>query len=302
MRGYFVKIIVNRARIWYNLFMGVTVKAYAKLNFTLDVTGVNAGYHMLESLVCTTDLYDFIKVKKRRDKLIGVEMHGFGTETLPPEKNNAVKAGESFVNAFSTCGADITVYKNIPVGAGLGGSSADAAGVLNAMSRLYGVGSERRLKELADGLGSDTGYLLTGGWAKISGRGEITEKLNLNDKLYILLLVPDGGVSTGECYAEYDKSPCLQSRTDAAIKALKNGSLSDFCGNLGNALYPSAVRLNPAVEEAFRELEAFAPSGVNMTGSGSGVYAIFPTRELRDWAKSRYRGKFKSIELKTQIL
>lgn len=282
--------------------MGVTVKAYAKLNFTLDITGAGGGYHELESLVCTVDLYDTIKVKKRKDKLVGIEMHGLGTENMPYESNNAAKAAESFIKAFETNGADITVYKNIPLGGGLGGSSADVAGVLRAMSRLYGVGSEKQLKELADSLGSDTGYLLTGGWAVLKGRGEIVERLDTNAKLYALLLVPDGGVNTAMCYAGYDASPCKEFHTANAVKALTDGDLPALCRNFGNALYPAAVKLNPDVQRAYSELEAFAPSGVNMTGSGSGVFAIFPTRELRDWAKSRYRGKFKAIELKTQII
>ncbi|MDE6585371.1 MAG: 4-(cytidine 5'-diphospho)-2-C-methyl-D-erythritol kinase [Clostridia bacterium] len=281
--------------------MGVTVKAYAKLNFTLDITGASDGFHMLDSLVCTVDLYDTVKVKKRRDKLVNIVMHGCGTETLPYEHNNAAKAAESFINAFGTCGADITIYKNIPVGGGLGGSSADVAGVLNAMSRLYGVGSERQIKELADELGSDTGYLLSGGWARLTGRGERVQSLDIKTKLYILLLLPQSGVSTAECYRVCDGLQGSLPRTADALSALLKEDLTAFGGSLGNALYPAATQLNPDVEKAFSELEDFAPLGVNMTGSGSGVFAIFPTRELRDWAKSRYGGKFRQIELKTQI-
>ncbi|MDE7159092.1 MAG: 4-(cytidine 5'-diphospho)-2-C-methyl-D-erythritol kinase, partial [Clostridiales bacterium] len=101
----------------------VRLNAYAKLNLTLDITGTEGGYHMLDSLVTTIDLFDRIVVKKRKDKLINVIMHGMGSESIEPEHNNACLAGEAFVERFQTLGADITVYKNIPVGAGLGGSS-----------------------------------------------------------------------------------------------------------------------------------------------------------------------------------
>ncbi len=132
--------------------MEIRVKAYAKLNLTLAVTGVRDGYHMLDSLVCTVDMFDLIKLKRRKDKLVSVEMHGRGTETLPYEKNNAVKAAEAFIKTFDTCGTDIKIFKNIPVGAGLGGSSADISGVINGMARLYGAGGAA---QFAVGVDSD---------------------------------------------------------------------------------------------------------------------------------------------------
>ena len=115
----------------------VRQKSYAKINLTLKVTGAEGGFHTLDSVVASVDLYDLIVLKKRRDKLVSITMHGCGSEQIPFESNNAVKAAESFINEFDTCGADITVYKNIPMGLGLGGSSADSAGVLNGLARLY---------------------------------------------------------------------------------------------------------------------------------------------------------------------
>ena len=81
--------------------MEVRVKAYAKLNLTLDITGVCGGWHMLDSLVCSVDVFDLIKLRKRKDKLVSVTMHGRGTELLPHENNNAAKAAEAFVDRKS---------------------------------------------------------------------------------------------------------------------------------------------------------------------------------------------------------
>lgn len=289
----------NGGVVCYNVAMEVRVKAYAKLNLTLDITGVIDGWHMLDSLVCTVDTFDLIKIKKRKDRLVSVIMHGRGTELLPPENNNAAKAAEAFVSAFGTGGADITVFKNIPVGAGMGGSSADAAGVLNGMARLYGVGGERDLKALADTLGSDTGYMLSGGFARLTGRGEKVENLGISRRLNVLMLVPEGGVSTPLCYKEYDKLPQCAPSTKAALDAIKAGDTARLGAALDNALYAPATRLNAGVKRAFEELESFSPCGVNMTGSGSGVYALFETPELCDWAKSRYRGKAECFKLRT---
>lgn len=287
------------AAVWYNACMETRVKAYAKLNLTLGITGVVDGWHMLDSVVCSVDLFDLIKLKKRRDKLVTVTMYGRGTESLAYEDNNAAKAAEAYISAFGTFGADITVYKNIPVGAGMGGSSADAAGVLNGMAKLYGAGNEKDLKALADTLGSDTGYMLTGGFARLSGRGEKVERLDIGTRLNFLMLLPRSGVSTPQCYAAYDRVGAPVNTSENALKALKSGDRQALGASLSNALYAPAVSLNADIKTAFEELESFSPCGVNMTGSGSGVYALFETSELCDWAKSRYRGKAECIKLKS---
>ena len=281
--------------------MGVRVKAYAILNLTLGITGAEGGYHTLDSLVCSVDLYDLIKIKKRKDGLVTVEMHGQGTELLPYEENNAAKAAEAYIKEFGTCGADIVIYKNIPVGAGLGGSSADAAGVLRGMAMLYGAGGERDLKRLADTLGSDTGYMLTGGFARLTGRGEKVEPVESTLRLDFLLLLPRGGVSTAECYRLYDALPKMCGQSQPAAEALKAGDVAGLGKSLFNALYAPAIRLNGGVETAFKELQEFAPSGVNMTGSGSGVYALFDSAEMCAYVKSRYRGSCATIQLKSYI-
>lgn len=254
---------------------------------------------MLDSLVCSVDLYDLIVLKKRKDNKVTIEMHGQGTELLPYEQNNAARAAESYINAFQTHGADITVYKNIPVGAGMGGSSADAAGVIRGMSKLYGAGSEIELKQLADSLGSDTGYMLSGGYARLTGRGEIIERIDSKLRLNFLLLKPFSGVSTAECFKLYDNMPQSVPTSQNAIQALISEDKQAIGANLCNALYPPATALNPEIERAYEELKAFSPLGVNMTGSGSAVYALFENAEFCAWAKSRYRGKFRCIQLKT---
>ncbi len=254
---------------------------------------------MLDSLVCSVDLYDLIKLKKRKDDKISVEMHGFGTELMPPESNNAYRAAESYVKCFGSCGADIVIYKNIPLSSGMGGSSADAAGVLRGMSELYGAGSERQIKELADSLGSDTGYMLTGGFARLSGRGERVQSIEAGKRLNFLALLPESGVSTAECYRLYDSEPSAIRSTARAVEALEKGDLNELGKSLENALYKPAVKLNPKVETAYNELKDFDPLGVAMTGSGSAVFALFENVEFCAYAKSRYRGKFRAVQLKT---
>jgi 4-diphosphocytidyl-2-C-methyl-D-erythritol kinase len=279
----------------------VTVQSYAKLNLSLEITGVKDGYHMLDSLVASIDLSDSIHLVKRKDKLVNVYMHGQTSEGIPPESNVAVKAGEAFVEKYGVSGADITIFKDIPMGGGLGGSSADAAGVLNGMAKLYDIEDEAGIKALADGLGSDTGYMLRGGFARMTGRGEQVWRLPVQPKLYFLLLCPSSAVSTGKCYALYDEliKEEKKGNTQQCIDSLLQGNISGMGAAFYNSLYLPACQINPEVQEATKALAAFSPSGYGMTGSGSCAFALFESRELCEWAKSRYRGKCRAIVVKT---
>lgn len=277
------------------------VKSYAKLNLTLHVTGVKDGYHMLDSIVTSVDLYDLIVLKKRRDNLVSVLMHGCGSEYIAFEDNNAVKAAQSFIDAYGTRGADITIYKNIPMGAGLGGSSADSAGVLAGLSGLYKINDVAGIKLLADANGSDTRYMLSGGYARLRGRGDEVSPIESNLKLYFLLLVPKGGVSSAKCYRAFDSFCSVGGDSDCAERALTQGDAKELAKHMNNALFQAAKRLSPDVAEAYEELMSFDPMAVNMTGSGSGVYALFENPEFCAYAKSRYSGKFETFILKTYI-
>ena len=281
----------------------VKIKSYAKINLTLEILGVEGGYHLLDSLAASVDMFDLIVLKKRKDKLSRVIMKGMDSESIPPEKNVALKAAELFSETFSTGGAEITVYKNIPIGAGMGGSSADAAGVLNGMAQLYGVTDREKLKVLADSLGSDTGYMLTGGFARMQGRGEKVTPLKIDQKLHFLLLCPNEGVSSKACYQKYDELPRTlewkESATEALIAALRQNKVNEGGRYLMNDLFVPALHLNSAVETAKKEALSFSPLGATMTGSGSGVIALFETKELCEWAKSRYKGKSRAYVIST---
>jgi 4-diphosphocytidyl-2-C-methyl-D-erythritol kinase len=277
----------------------VRTKSYAKLNLTLHVTGTNGGYHMLDSLVCSVDLYDLISVKKRKDSNVTITMRGFGSEGIPFESNNAVKAAERFIEYYGTTGCDITVDKNIPMGLGLGGSSADAAGVLNALAKLYKVGEKIGIKKIADTTGSDTKYMLDGGYARLFGRGDEVKPVEADTRLNFLLLAPKGGVSTAECFRRFDSDGKFGGNSDDAEYALTNGDKAALGKCLGNSLFPAARTLSDDIKRAYDDLSSFDPLAVNMTGSGSGVYALFESPEYCTYAKSRYRGNMTAYVLKS---
>ncbi len=285
----------------------VAIKAYAKVNLTLEIVGQAGGYHQLDSLVASVNIFDKIVLKKRRDALCSIVMKGLGSESIPPEQNNALKAGEAFAKAFHTTGADITVYKNIPLGAGLGGSSADAAGVLNGMAKLYGVDEPEKLCELADSLGSDIRYMLFGGFARMQGRGERVERLAVDEKLHFLLLCPSDGVSTKECYQTFDELveesglKNAENATQNCVQALIKKDMQAVGRYLTNDLFAPASKLCESVKKAWEEANSFSPLGAVMTGSGSCVLAMFENREFCEWAKSRYKGKARAIVAETVL-
>ena len=282
----------------------IKIKSYAKVNLTLEIVGVEGAYHLLDSLVASIDLFDLIDIKKRKDTQNFVMMHGMNSETIPLEQNNAKKAADAFCREFGVNGVDITVYKNIPIGGGLGGSSADIVGVLNGMAKLYDINDFDRLKRLADSLGSDTGYMLTGGFARMQGRGERVQKLETDAKLYALLLCPSSSVSVGACYRGYDELKRAYTNgetTEKCIQALMQQDVNAVGRYLTNALFEPASRLCEGVKSAYLEAQGFSPLGVMMSGSGSCVFAIFETRELCEWAKSRYKGEHQAYVVETII-
>lgn len=282
-------------------------KAGAKLNLTLDITGASGGYHLLDSLVVTLDLCDIISAKRRKDGAIKVYSHGEGTELLPESENNAYKAAKLFAEEFQTNGADLKIYKNIPVGAGLGGSSADAAGALHAMRRLYlkevTPETEERILKIADRTGSDTRAMYLGGAARMRGRGEIADRVLLTPelrkekkKMYFLLICPRTGVSTPQCFGEYDKAKiAYPPATDEAVARYQAGDVEGIGKLIKNDLRAAACALNGDVAKAIEEAEWFSPLGAGMTGSGSAAFALFDTQEMLDWAYSRYKGAFRAI-------
>ncbi len=278
----------------------VRVNAYAKVNLTLDIVGAEGGYHALDSLVATIALRDRVVARQRRDGRVAVRMYGMGSGRIPPERNNAQLAAERFCAHFSAGGADIAVYKKIPIGGGLGGSSADAAGVLKALAALYAVSDMGALKSIADGLGSDTGYLLTGGFARMQGRGERVTPLEGLPVLHLLIACPRRGVSTPLCFRTYDELGAnYPPRTEAVLGAFRAGDMARAAALMDNDLFGAAAHCNPDVASALAALRELSPLGAGMTGSGSACFAVFGDAARAAAAAKSFRGDFRLIQTRT---
>ena len=260
----------------------VKVKIPAKINITLDVLGVSEGFHQIKSLVTSIALYDTVTVYKRKDYKVTLTERKVKAGCLL-ENNVAYKSAKLFMKKFNTLGVDIVIDKTIPVGGGLGGSSADIAGVLLAMKKLFNVSGE--IEDLASQLGSDSVYMLGGGFAIIEGKGDKVTKLNYRNNLPLLLITQDKQVSAKDSYIAYDKlGHCFSPCTDQAIKSLFNGSLEEFYKVIKNDLQPGSITLLDSIEKNLKALKDTEAKAVIMTGSGSTVFAIYKNKKTRNGA------------------
>ena len=238
------------------------VKAYAKINWTLEVLGVRPdGYHDLRSVVLPVALHDLVTL----DDADGVTCLTEGLD-VPQERNLAYRAAVALKNATG-CGAGvrIAIEKRIPSGAGLGGGSSDAAAVLNALNVMWGLNLPcERLCEVAAEIGSDIPALVMGGPVLMEGRGERVRRID--DGLLMDLGVAD--LPSPESIEVF--CPGVFSSTPAVY-----GEFRESDRGLGpNDLQPAALRLYPAIADALKLLEAKGLGRVTMSGSGSAVYGV----------------------------
>lgn len=280
--------------------MKTKVKVPAKINLSLDITGKNGSYHDIKSLVTSVSVFDTVTVKKRKDNCVKIKEKGIKTN-VPEEKNNAYKAALLFKERYKTSGVTVIIKKNIPLSSGLGGSSADIVGVLKAMNSLFAIDVD--LKPLCDELGSDTGYMLSGGLAFLSGRGEKVEYIPFIKPLYLLFITENREISAGECYKKYDEEKfSFSSVTDTAKEKLLKGDVSGFLLSLKNDLYFAAVKILPNLEENIEELKKSGADKALMTGSGSAVYGIFTDKKKRDKAYKKLKIKYGKRLIKAKTL
>lgn len=291
-------------------------KAKAKLNLALKIKGVNGAYHTLDSVLVTVNLFDRVIVRTRRDKKITLKTHGLTLKqqcVYVPEKDNAYKAAKLYCETFDLKGVDLTLYKNIPMSSGMGGSSTDAAAVLRALERLYKKDAD--LEKMANALGSDTAYLLGGGACRLRGRGEQITPFNLKNDLYFSAAFLSEGVDTAECFKKYDEIARAKGESfltenngesadngliDRLISSLENGE-PDY-SLFENDLYASAKTILPDVETALESYKSLSPKAALMTGSGSTVFAVFETKELCDWATDKMKKQgYNALTLKTEV-
>lgn len=276
----------------------VKLKANAKINLTLDVFKSNGVYHPINSLVASIGVYDKIRLVKRNDYKVTLTERGLSS-ACPFEKNNAVKAAKAFMEKFNTTGVDIILDKNIAIGGGLGGSSADIAGVLNGMKRLYGVSG---VEEISSALASDATYMLKGGYAVISDRGNTVRYISHRKSLPLIIITNPKSISAGDSYRAFDalESP-LSPTTERAERALVEGD-NEFYSLLKNDLYLPSLNFIPQMEKDIETVKNSGAMAALMTGSGSAIYGVFDSVKARNAAFKALKALYKDRVIKTKTL
>lgn len=252
------------------------MKAYAKVNISLDIVGKREdGYHLLRMIMQNIDLYDDITVEKQRE---GITIECNKNYVPTDSRNLAYKAAMLFKKKYDiTDGVKIKIAKNIPVSAGLAGGSTDAATVLKIMNKLFEVNaSNEELKEIGLKLGADIPYCIEGGTALCEGIGEkITPLKSFKDKI-IVLVKPYFGVSTKEVYKNFDMDKVNKHPdTEELIKAIENDDLRYVAYNMRNLLENVTLKKHKILINLKEEMNKYGSIGTMMSGSGPTVFAFF---------------------------
>ena len=252
--------------------------AWAKLNLSLDVLGARSdGFHDLRMVMQSVDLHDDVTVTLDDTGVCRAETN---RSYLPCGADNvAVRAAQVFLSrAGLTCGVHIRLHKRIPVCAGLGGGSSDAAAVLRALERLTGAGFTRtQLEEMGAQVGSDVPYCVAGGTMLAEGRGEKLTVLKPAPRFFVAVCKPDFPISTPALFARVDGVTITdRPDTDAMLAAIEHGDADTLCANVRN-VFEQALdgEQRERIETIKRDLLAYGAKTSAMTGSGSVVFGLF---------------------------
>ena len=298
----------------------LTESAFAKLNLTLDVLGKREdGYHAIKSVMQTVSLRDDVTINVGtgepwalhcyREVIEGEDENAevrLDTADYPQDSENiAWKAAEVF---FARTGKDpngleIFINKRIPMQAGLGGGSADAAAVLRALNRHFGSPlSIPALCELGASVGSDVPFCVLCGTALVEGRGELLTRLPEVKDLYYVICKPDFSVSTKELYEKID-TEFIEKRPNQN-DMLSNLAKKDYLGIAGsmcNVFEPLVLKEHFEVNYIRSMMMTYGAYGAQMTGSGSAVFGLYDSFEYATVACMMLKEEFPDVYLATNV-
>lgn len=257
-----------------------TYEAPAKLNLSLLISPRQSdGYHPVESLVQTIDWSDTLIVDEGEGsdtlEIVGVEMDS--------SENLVLKALEVARGRASVRPLSLTLEKRIPIAAGLGGGSSDAAAALKAVADIENL-SDLQLGEMAPVVGADVSLFLIGGTLVITGVGEKIRVLEPLDGFAVAVAVPQFGLATASVYERWDKMEGPEGET-VAMSSLPPQLRDDM--PMRNDLLPAALDLEPRLGDFITDVRRVWGTTVSMTGSGSACFGYFASKaEAEDAANS----------------
>lgn len=277
------------------------LKAYAKINLGLNILSrdENDGYHYVDMVTLPIELHDRIEIEllpDNYDTIITCD-----DKSLPTDESNLVYKALKVLNERVKIKNKmrIHIHKTIPMCAGLGGGSSDAAVVLVGLNKLLKLGlSTQELCEIGSKIGSDVPLCILNKPARVTSKGEKVETFNSKKQYKVLLVKPSKGLSTKDVYLKYDESHKENSSNiNELVEALKRGNQQEVFNNMGNDLEEPAIKI---LYEIFNIKEMLLKNGIGnalMTGSGSCVYLITPL----DSKLENIENKLKALGYKTYL-
>ena len=269
----------------------MNLRAYAKINIGLRILGKRSdGYHNLETIFHQIDLYDELELEPSQTVTLTTL-----SSTVPMDATNlCVRAAQAIRDRTGRAdGIHIHLTKRIPVGAGLGGGSSDAAAVLVALDRLWQIGmTSTELESLGAALGSDVPFFVRGGSAVGTSRGESLEHFEPNIPYWILTVTPPVHVSTAWAYSNLK----VNKRTaDSPLRQFVEQNLSNpekFRTGIANDFEDLVCRTFPEIRQIKDQLDAAGAVFNQLSGSGSSMYAFFKDKETAQTAAASYSSSY----------
>lgn len=253
--------------------MSLRVKAYAKINLWLDITGrLENGYHSLNTVMRQVDMHDTVTLTQTGSGEIEIICDN---PAIPADRRNiAYKAAEAFFGAVGfSHGIRLEIEKKIPVEAGMGGSSTDGAAVLTGLNQLFGNPlTVEQLCEIGGKIGADVPFCIVGGTAECEGIGEVKRRLFCSD-FAAAVIKPDFSCNTASAYRSWDESPI---EAKAGFKQFCEDLTKEpklWAGQMYNVF--EVLQKNPEIERIKSLLLESGALGAVMTGSGSAVFGVF---------------------------
>lgn len=270
----------------------IKILANAKINLSLKILGREpSGYHLLHTVMQSVGLGDRLEIELEESKNNNINIACNDKNIPTGEKNIAYKAALLFLEKLGrTADINIFIHKNIPEQAGMAGGSADAAGALFGLNKLFDSPFDNNtLCEMGASLGADVAFCVKGGCQVCTSRGEIMQSVKGLQNCFIVVVKPEVSVSTPFAYGEYDK---LENKKDydeqAFLSALENRDISKTASLMFNA-FEEVIADREEYDSIFKAKKIMLENGADgaiMTGSGSAVFGIFTDKTKAETAKS----------------
>ena len=274
------------------------IRSFAKINLCLNVVKKrDDGFHELDMVMLPISLHDSLVISKlnnANDNFVTVDDFSIGTfnYNLATFSIDKLQNKYHFNDKFR-----ILIHKVIPIQAGLGGGSSNAAFTMKAVNSLLKLGaSDKELIEIGKSLGCDIPFFINCKPARAQGVGEILTPINIKNNYYVLIVKPESGCSTKEVFDLADSMDLKACNVDDVIKGLEEGDDELLAKSVANSLQEPAISLVPSIRTIIDELHESGIKIAQVTGSGSAVFALSTDKKLLNKAFRKLEDKYQ-VEL-----